>query len=97
MDERSFLEQVERWLTAFLNGTCSLDDLIAASVVPGWNAHRIGPRADEVVADLEALPVWRSERVLSDETMRAEFQRLAERVRHWLAGETVVPSAEIGT
>jgi len=97
MDERSFLEQVERWLTAFLNGTCSLDDLIAAILVPGWDAHRLGPRADEVVADLESSLVWRSERVLSDEGLRAEFERLAERVRHWLAGETVVPPAEIGT
>jgi predicted esterase len=97
MDERSFLEQVEQWLTAFLAGTSSLDDLIAAVLVPGWDAHRIGPRADEVVADLEALLVWRSERVLNDEELRAEFQRLAERVRRWLAGETVVPPAEIGT
>jgi hypothetical protein len=97
MDERSFLEQAERWLTAFLNGTCSLDDLIAAILVPGWDAHRLGQRADEVVADLESLLVWRSESVLNDETMRAEFQRLAERVRHWLAGETVVPPAELGT
>jgi hypothetical protein len=97
MDERSFLEQVEQWLTAFLAGTSSLDDLIAAVLVPGWDAHRLGPRADEVVADLEALLVWRSERVLSDEGLRAEFQRLAERVRHWLDAETVVPPAEIGT
>jgi len=97
MDERSFLEQVERSLTAFLAGTGSLDALVAASVVPGWNAHRIGPRADEVVADLEALLVWRSERVLNDEEWRAELQRLAERVRRWLDAETVVPPAEIGT
>jgi hypothetical protein len=97
MDERSFLEQVERSLTAFLAGTGSLDDLIAAILVPGWDAHRLGQRADEVVADLESLLVWRSERVLSDEGLRAEFQRLAERVRHWLDAETVVPPAEIGT
>ena len=74
-----------------------MDDLIAAIVVPGWDAHRIGPRADEVVADLEAILVWRSERVLSDEGLRAELQRLAQRVRHWLDTETLVPPAEIGT
>jgi hypothetical protein len=35
--------------------------------------------------------------VLNDEELRAELQRLAERVRRWLDAETVVPPAEIGT
>jgi hypothetical protein len=95
MDERSFLEQAARSITAVLAGERAPDELMATVIVPGWDAQQLGPRADEVVADLEALLVWRSEHVLDEEAWRTELRHVLERVLAWLDAGTSAPPVEV--
>ncbi len=94
MDERSFLEQLARALAAFLAGERSWDELVEA-ILPGWDAHRLGPQADEIVADLEAVLVWRSEGLLDEEAVRSALQDALERIRAWLAAGEALSSTEV--
>jgi hypothetical protein len=94
MDERSFLEQLARSLAAFLAGERSWEEL-GAAVLSGWDAHRIGPRADEIVADLEAVLVWRSEGVLDEDAVRAALQETLERIRAWLDRGAALSSTQV--
>jgi len=94
MDERSFLEQLARALAAFLAGERSWDELMEV-ILPGWDAHRLGPRADEIVADLEAVLVWRSEGLLDEEAVRTALQDALERIRAWLAAGEALSSTEV--
>ncbi len=80
MDERSFLQLVGRQIAEVLAGQRSLEELLAESAVVGWEAHRLGPHADEVVADLEALLAWQSEHLLAEEELRSELRALLARV-----------------
>ncbi|WP_038039848.1 hypothetical protein [Thermorudis peleae] len=92
MDEQSFLEQVARSIAAVLAGERSPDEFVTAVLLPGWDAQHLGPRADEVVADLEALVVWRSEHVLDEEAWRTELRHVLERVLAWLnTGTSATP------
>ncbi|GBD21324.1 hypothetical protein HRbin28_01773 [bacterium HR28] len=92
MDERPFLEQVRQLIAEFLAGQRPFAELVTGIVLPGWEAQQLGPAADDVVAEVEALAVWRSEWVLDEEEMRAALRALLERVERSLdAGAASVP------
>lgn len=94
MDERSFLQFVGWRIAEVLAGQRSLEELLAEIAVVGWEAHRLGPHADEVVADLEALLAWQSEQLLAEEELRSELRKLLARIERGLDSRTAPASRD---